>query len=81
MKRNEFKKLATEFKTVPVYKRVLADLLTPISAFIKLAKGIVNFGSLAAIMAPKHYLYQEPKNIFYVNILIQLIGIGKRWTN
>ncbi len=38
MKRNEFKKLATEFKTVPVYKRVLADLLTPISAFMKLAK-------------------------------------------
>lgn len=38
MKRSEFKKLATEFKTVPVYKRVLADLLTPISAFMKLAK-------------------------------------------
>ena len=38
MKRNEFKKLATEFKTVPVYKRILADLLTPISAFMKLAK-------------------------------------------
>ena len=38
MKRNEFKKLATEFKTVPVYKRILADLLTPISAFMKLVK-------------------------------------------
>ena len=38
MKRHEFKKLATGFKTVPVYKRVLADLLTPISAFMKLAK-------------------------------------------
>ena len=38
MKLKEFKKLATTFKTVPVYKRVLADLLTPISAFMKLAK-------------------------------------------
>ena len=38
MKLNEFKKLAAKFKTVPVYKRVLADLLTPISTFMKLAK-------------------------------------------
>ena len=33
-----FKKLAKEFKTVPVYKRILADLLTPISAYMRLAK-------------------------------------------
>ena len=32
-----FKKLAKEFKTVPVYKRILADLLTPISAYMRLA--------------------------------------------
>ncbi len=38
MKFNEFKKLAKHHKTIPVYKRVLADLLTPISAFMKLAK-------------------------------------------
>jgi len=38
MKLKEFKDLATSFQTIPVYKRVLADLLTPISAFMKLAK-------------------------------------------
>ena len=38
MKFSEFKKLSAKFKTIPVYKRVLADLLTPISAFMKLAK-------------------------------------------
>ena len=31
-----FKKLAKEFKTVPVYKRILADLLTPVSAYMRL---------------------------------------------
>jgi anthranilate synthase component 1 len=31
-----FKKLAKKFKTVPVYKRILADLLTPISAYMRL---------------------------------------------
>ena len=35
----EFTHLSKTFKTVPVYKRVLADLLTPISAYMKLAKG------------------------------------------
>ncbi len=38
MKFNEFKKLSKHYPTIPVYKRVLADLLTPISAFMKLAK-------------------------------------------
>ena len=33
-----FQTLAKEFKTVPVYKRILADLLTPISAYMKLMK-------------------------------------------
>jgi len=33
-----FHTLAKEFKTVPVYKRILADLLTPISAYMKLMK-------------------------------------------
>ena len=33
-----FKELAKEYKTVPVYKRILADLLTPISAYMRLAK-------------------------------------------
>ena len=34
----EFIHLSKSFKTIPVYKRVLADLLTPISAYMKLAK-------------------------------------------
>ena len=33
---NTFKQLAGKYKTVPVYKRILADLLTPISAYMKL---------------------------------------------
>lgn len=34
---SNFKKLAQNHKTVPVYERFLADLLTPISAFMRLA--------------------------------------------
>ena len=34
----EFKKLAQKYKTIPVYKKVLADLLTPISAYMRLEK-------------------------------------------
>ena len=37
MNYKEFQKLAKENKTVPVYKRILADLLTPISAYMRLA--------------------------------------------
>ena len=33
-----FKGLAKEYKTIPVYKRILADLLTPISAYMRLSK-------------------------------------------
>ena len=35
---NTFKKLSKDYKTVQVYKKILADLLTPISAYMKLAK-------------------------------------------
>lgn len=35
---NTFKRLAENYKTIPVYKRILADLLTPISAYMKLMK-------------------------------------------
>jgi anthranilate synthase component 1 len=34
----EFKKLAETYKTIPVYKKILADLLTPISAYMRLEK-------------------------------------------
>jgi len=37
MNYKEFQILAKENKTVPVYKRILADLLTPISAYMRLA--------------------------------------------
>ena len=36
MNYKEFQILARENKTVPVYKRILADLLTPISAYMRL---------------------------------------------
>ena len=38
MNYKEFTNLSKEYKTVPVYKRVLADLLTPISAYMRLEK-------------------------------------------
>ena len=38
MNYKEFEQIAKEYKTVPVYKRVLADLLTPISAYMRLEK-------------------------------------------
>ena len=34
----KFRELAKDNKTVPVYKRILADLLTPISAYMRLSK-------------------------------------------
>ena len=45
--------------------------------YCKLAKGIVNFASLYSIMSPKHYLYQQPKNIFYVTSKFSIIGLTK----
>jgi len=35
---NTFKKLSYKYKTIPVYKRILADLLTPISTYMRIAK-------------------------------------------
>lgn len=43
----------------------------------KSAKGIVNFSSLYSIMSPKHYLYNQPKNIFYVTSKFSIIGLTK----
>ena len=34
----EFRSLATKGNFVPVYKEILADLLTPVSAFLKVAE-------------------------------------------
>ncbi len=35
---NEFQDLARECTTVPVYKRILADLLTPVAAWLHLSQ-------------------------------------------
>ena len=35
---NTFEKLSIEYKTIPVYKKIIADLLTPISAYMRLSK-------------------------------------------
>jgi len=43
----------------------------------KSAKSIVNFASLFAITAPKHYLYQKPKNIFYITSKHSVVGLTK----
>ena len=43
----------------------------------KSAKGIINFASLYSIMSPKHYLYQHPKNIFYVTSKFSIVGLTK----
>ncbi|MBS1272529.1 MAG: Anthranilate synthase component 1 [Candidatus Marinimicrobia bacterium] len=34
-----FEKFAADYHTVPVYKKVLSDLLTPVSAYLRLTKG------------------------------------------
>jgi NAD(P)-dependent dehydrogenase (short-subunit alcohol dehydrogenase family) len=50
------------------------------SKFIKhcrSAKGIINFSSLYSIMSPKHYLYDHPKNIFYITSKFSVIGLTK----
>jgi len=35
---DEFTELANQYKTIPVYQKVLADLLTPISAYMRLSR-------------------------------------------
>ncbi len=34
----EFERLARKYRTIPVYERILADLLTPVSAFMRISK-------------------------------------------
>ena len=68
MNYNEYKKLATTFKTIPVYKRVLADLLTPISTFMKLAKNSEYAFILESVEAGEQYarysfIGRDPKQI------------------
>ncbi len=39
----EFKKLTTEYNLIPVYRQITADLETPVSAFLKVARGPYSF--------------------------------------
>ena len=55
MNYKEFVRLAKENKTVPVYKRILADLLTPISAYMRLAKGSNNAFILESVEKGAQY--------------------------
>ena len=40
MKFEQFKSYAKKYKTVPVYEKIHADLLTPISAYMRIIKDI-----------------------------------------
>lgn len=39
MKLNQFKKLAGKYTAIPVYRRLMADVLTPVSLFLKIREG------------------------------------------
>jgi NAD(P)-dependent dehydrogenase (short-subunit alcohol dehydrogenase family) len=45
--------------------------------YCKKGKGIINFSSIYSIMSPKHTIYDEPKNIFYVSSKFAVNGITK----
>lgn len=39
MKFNEFKKLSKKYSAIPVYRRMMADILTPVSLFLSIREG------------------------------------------
>ncbi len=41
------------------------------------AKGIINFSSLYSIQSPKHFLYDVPKDIFYIASKFSVVGLTK----
>jgi NAD(P)-dependent dehydrogenase (short-subunit alcohol dehydrogenase family) len=45
--------------------------------YCKDGKGIVNFASLYGINSPKHFLYKQPKDIFYITSKYSVIGLTK----
>lgn len=45
--------------------------------YCKIGRGIINFSSIYSIMSPKHKIYSEPKNIFYVSSKFAVNGITK----
>ncbi len=61
------------------YNNVFSFYLTN-KYFIKYCKkgeGIVNFSSIFSLLSPKHKIYEEPKNIFYVSSKFAVNGITK----
>lgn len=45
--------------------------------FCNRGKGIVNFASMYGMMSPKHFIYDKPKDIFYVSSKFSVIGLTK----
>lgn len=45
--------------------------------YCKQGKGIINFASLYGINSPKHFLYEYPKDIFYITSKYSVIGLTK----
>ncbi len=45
--------------------------------YCKNGKGIVNFSSIYSLISPKHFIYNNPKNIFYVSSKFAVNGITK----
>ena len=43
----------------------------------KNAKGIVNFSSIFSLVSPKHFIYDDPKNVFYVSSKFAVNGLTK----
>ena len=42
MEFNQFKTLAESYTAIPVYRRLLADILTPVSLFLKIREGSIH---------------------------------------
>lgn len=42
MNKNQFLKLSKDYTAIPVYKRLLADVLTPVSLFMNIREGARN---------------------------------------
>jgi len=45
--------------------------------YCKKGKGIINFASLYGINSPKHFLYKQPKDVFYITSKYSVIGLTK----
>ncbi len=45
--------------------------------YCKYGKGVVNFSSIYSLSSPKHFIYDDPKDIFYVSSKFAVNGITK----